>query len=109
MPLLGLVANLSALIEVSSQVAAGCIEALLWKDLAYKCECMPRETAARHGAAFVEQYACEGAVFYVNGRWDRYHEQATFGYSPLTSATFSAVVMVVHPEFAACLVVEDED
>ena len=28
---------------------------------------------------------------------------------PLTNATFSAIVMVVHPKYAVCVVVEDED
>jgi hypothetical protein len=109
MQLLGLEAKPGALLEVSPQVAASCIAALLWKDLAYKYEFMPREAAERFGESFVEQYTCEGATFYTNGKWDQYHQQSTFGYIPLTSATFSAVVIVVHPEFAACLVVEDED
>lgn len=106
---LGLQAKPSGLFAVSAQVAASCVASLLWKDLAYRQEIMSLEKAREYGEAFVEQYKLEGATFYTNGNWDKYHQQSSFGYTPLTDATFSAVVMVVHPKFAACLVVEDED
>ena len=106
---LGLEPNASALTQVSPQVAADSVAALLWKDLAYSHEIMPLEKARNYGQAFVEQYDFESVTFYSNGEWNEYHQKSSFGYTPVTPATFSAVVMVVHPDFSACLVVEDED
>lgn len=106
---LGLEEKPEALSAVSPEVAANSVAALLWKDLAYGHEFMPWPKALAHGQAFVAEHDGDGATFYVNGEWDRYHQGSGCAYTPLSDATFSAVVMVVHPEFAACLLVEDED
>ncbi|WP_234385336.1 hypothetical protein [Paracidovorax avenae] len=100
-----------ALSEVTREVAAACVSALLWCDMAYGVELMPREKADAHAHRFLEQCAAEGATFFTNGRWDLYHDGggAPSTWSPLTSATFSAAVLVVCPAVATCLLVEDED
>lgn len=107
----GLQPDAGALSEVTREVAAACVSALLWRDMAYGVELMPREKANAHAHRFLEQCAAEGATFFTNGRWDLYHDGggALSTWSPLTSATFSAAVLVVCPAVATCLLVEDED
>ncbi|WP_053844382.1 hypothetical protein [Paracidovorax avenae] len=108
----GLQPDAGALSAVTREVAAACISALLWRDMAYGVELMPRERAAAHANRFLEECAAEGATFFTNGRWDLYHDGGggdPSTWSPLTSATFSAAVLVVCPAVATCLLVEDED
>ncbi|AVS70040.1 hypothetical protein C8247_05990 [Paracidovorax avenae] len=107
----GLQPDAGALSEVTREVSAACVSALLWRDMAYGVELMPRERADAHAHRFLEECAVEGATFFTNGRWDLYHDGGggTSAWSPLTSATFSAAVLVVCPAVATCLLVEDED
>ncbi|MGJ7614145.1 MULTISPECIES: hypothetical protein [unclassified Variovorax] len=106
----GLEPQADALSEVTREVAAACISALLWRDMAYSStEFMPKQKAEGYAQGFLEEYAAEGARFFTNGRWDQFHGSSGFPYSPLTGATFSAVVLVACPGVATCLLVEDED
>ena len=66
-------------------------------------------TARQHARAFVDAYSGEDTIFFANGRWDRYRTQSGVAFTPLTPATLGAVVVAVHPAYAACLVVDDED
>jgi hypothetical protein len=66
-------------------------------------------TAEEYAKDFFVPLSGDGARFFTNGDWDRYHQHSSFGYMPLTNATFSATVMDVHPKYAVCVVVEDED
>lgn len=78
--------------------------------MAYGCaEFMPKQKADGYAHEFLKEYAVGDARFFTNGRWDQYHGSSGFQYSPLTAATFSAVVLVVCPGVATCLLVEDED
>ncbi len=107
---LGLEPLTNALSEVTREIAASCISTLLWRDMAYRStEFMSKQKADGYADDFLENYAVANSQFFTNGRWDKYHESSSFPYSPLTAATFSALVLVVCPEVATCLLVEDED
>ena len=101
--------NADALFEVSADRAADCLTALLWKDLAYSCEMMPEARAEAYAKQFIAQFPHDSTRFFTNGEWERYHEVTAFSYTPVTKATFSAVVMVVSPDYAVGVVIEDED
>lgn len=101
--------NAGALLEVTFSRAIDCLTALLWKDLAYGVEMMPKAHAETYAKQFFDQFFRDNARFFTNGAWDRYDQVSAFSYTPLTKATFSAVLMVVHPKYAIAVVVEDED
>lgn len=109
LPRLGLFAEPGALKDIAPEIAVECLVAMLWKDLAYDDEQMPLATARQHARAFVDAYSGEDTIFFANGRWDRYRTQSGVAFTPLTPATLGAVVVAVHPAYAACLVVDDED
>jgi hypothetical protein len=106
---IGIEPNAAALFEVSLGRAVDCLTELLLKDMAYGCEMIPRTTAEECAKDFFVPLSGDGARFFTSGERDRYHQHPSFGYMPLTNATFSAVVMVVLPKYAVCVVVEDED
>jgi hypothetical protein len=106
---MGIEPNADALFEVSLSRTVESLTELLSKDMVYGCEMMPRATAEEYAKDFFVPLSGDGTRFFTNGDWDRYHQHSSFGYMPLTNATFSAVVMVVHPKYAVCVVVEDED
>lgn len=95
--------------EATRSIAEACISALLWRDMAYGTEFMSKQKADDYARAFLDECAGEDARFFINGRWDLYHGSSGFSYSPLTSATFSATLLVVCPGVATCFLVEDED
>jgi len=102
----GLRQDESALVEHEWPVALDILTLLLWKDLAYGRECMPRETALTWARQLLAAHAQPGARFYSNGnvvRGDRWH--------PLTDATFDAGLVIVNPSAAVhcCVWFEDED
>ena len=106
---LGIEPNPEALFEVSFSRAIGCLTILLWKDLAYSLELMPKDRAEAYAKQFVEQFSPENTRFFTNGDWDEYDKLSGISYSPLTPATFSAVLMGLHSTYAIAVVIEDED
>jgi len=106
---IGIAAVPDALREVSSSIAAECIASLLWKDMAYGHEFMSLEKARDYANSYIGQFDFEQVRFYTNGSWHEYHVKSGCAYTPLTEATFSAVILAVHPQFAAGLIIEDED
>jgi hypothetical protein len=96
--------------EVSAEHAAAILEALLWRDLAYHAENMPRDQAKKLAADFVNEHNDTGAQFLSNADWRVFHEQPNgFSWTGLTKATFDGGLIVVHRPFASCVWVEDED
>ena len=77
--------------------------------MAYGIEMMPKACAEAYAKEFIDQFPLGSARFFTNGERDQYDRVSAFTYTPMTKATFSAVVMVVHPKYAVCVVVEDED
>ena len=95
----GLLAPPDPLLRVDRAAAGAVLERLLWKDLAYAAEIMPRETAQRLAQGFLAAVP-DGARFYTNGPWQQ-HDAVVF--SPLTEATFDAGILALWDHTAACV------
>jgi hypothetical protein len=95
--------------EIDTSTAEKIIEAILWKDLAYGAEIMPKEQASKYALWFVEQYSSQECKLYTNGDWVNYHQKSSNGWHPLTDATFDGGIIIVHPQYAICIWVQDED
>lgn len=101
----GLEPQPEALSEVTREIAAACIATILWRDMAYgSSEFMPKQRADGYADEFLEHdrggaLFCEGEVGSV---------ERTVGLRILATH-FSEVVLVVCPEVATCLLIEDED
>jgi hypothetical protein len=106
---LGLVQEPESLLKITSAQAIATVETILWKDLAYNSELMPRATAREHAEYFVNEFTDDNTSTYSNGDWPEYHQRSSSGWNPMTSATFDAGVIVIHKDYVACLWVEDED
>ncbi|MCB0714165.1 MAG: hypothetical protein KDD67_17710 [Ignavibacteriae bacterium] len=105
----GLIAEPDRLHVINRAQALTAIESILWKDLAYGYEIMPRETARAYAEAFLTNYGSKEYTFYSNGDWTLDDQSSVRGWNPMTEATFDAGVVVVGSRSAACLWVEDED
>ena len=76
---MGIEPNADALFEVSLTRAVECLTELLRKDIAYGCEMMPSATAEEYAKDFFIPLSGDGARFFTNGGWDRYHQHSSFG------------------------------
>jgi hypothetical protein len=95
--------------EIDGNYAEKVIETILWKDLAYGVEIMPKDKAQRYAKEFLKEFYNYECQLYTNGDWKNYHEKSSTVCSPLTSATFDAGVLVVHPKYLVSIWVRDED
>jgi hypothetical protein len=95
--------------EIDDRAAIKIIEAILWKDLAYHAEIMPKEQAGEYARWFIENFSGPESRFFTNGDWNDYHQTVSNSWYAFTDATFDAGVIVVSPQYAICLWVEDED
>lgn len=100
--------------EIDQESARRLVEAVLWRDMAYNSELMPRAQAQQLASQFLANFD-SSARYFSNGTW---HEEGnTFtggsgsgiGWDPVTSATFDTGVLVIGPDRSGCLWVEDED
>lgn len=101
----GLRADASLLVEHDETTARAIIGTLLWKDMAYGTECMPKAQAEQLARDILAAHADEQSRYYSNGDWTK-----SESWNPLTEATFDAGVIVSrgNGEYF-CLWVEDED
>ena len=109
LPQLGLAAEPTCLRQVERGDAIATIETILWKDLAYSQELMPRATARLYAEDFIREFAEDGCVIYSNADWKGHHESFSSSWDPMTPATFDAGIVIVNFASAVCLWVEDED
>jgi hypothetical protein len=105
----GLSPNEENLIEVTIEIACEIVEAILWRDLAYSCEIMPREEAKRYSEYLLCFMAPPESTFYTNAEWHKYHRASSFGFSAFTSSTFDGGILCVGKNSAMSIWVEDED
>lgn len=63
-----------ALQAIPPEMAIAIVEALLWKDLAYHAEIMPRTRAYEFAHQFVYNQQLFGGKFFTNADWSRYHD-----------------------------------
>ena len=101
----GLSPDAAALVEHDRAAALAILAELLWKDMAYESECMPRARAEAWAEQVFAEHAAEGSRFYSNGNWARRES-----WNPLTTSTFDAGVIIAGPDGAYfCLWFQDED
>ncbi len=101
----GLSPDASALIEHDRATALAILVELLWKDMAYECECMPRGRAEAWAEQVFAEHAAAASRFYSNGNWARRES-----WNPLTPSTFDAGVIITGPDGTYfCLWFQDED
>lgn len=105
----GLKSDPDCLEEVDQAKAIHVVTALLWKDLAYGTELMPKDRAISYAQEFVRGHAEANSRFYTNGRWHFYHERSGADWAPFTSATFDGGILIVSDRDAACFWAEQED
>ena len=106
----GLFPQTDALTEISPSQAQAVLEALLWKDLAYRAEVMSLQRARELAHEFVASHAEENTKYFVNADWSLYlREPNGFSFTGLTDSTFDGGVVALSGGFASCVWVEDED
>jgi hypothetical protein len=101
----GLRADASLLVEFDAETARAILGTLLWKDMAYGTECMPRAQAEQLAREVLAAHSEANSRYYSNGDWSR-----SEGWNPLTEATFDAGLIVSrgNGEYF-CIWFEDED
>lgn len=101
----GLWPEASALVEHDRDAALAILVELLWKDMAYGVECMPRSRAQAWAEEIFTTHAATGCRFYSNT-----HRPERESWHPLTPSTFDAGVIIAGPDGTYfCLWVQDED
>lgn len=106
---LGIHPNPDALTEIDGYYAIDVLENILWKDLAYGTEIMPRHEANIYAKALISQLSCEDITYYTNGDWKNYHTNQSAESNNITDATFDAGVLAVSHDYVVFIWVEDED
>ena len=101
----GLRADASLLVEYDEETARAILGTLLWKDMAYSCECMPKAQAEQLAREVLAEHADANSRYYSNGDWSK-----SESWNPLTEATFDAGLIVSrgNTEYF-CIWFEDED
>lgn len=95
---------------IDSERARLVLRSLLWKDLAYHAECMAESTAIEFADRIVTEFVTPAGKIFTNSTdWEGYHTASVASFNPMTDATFNGGVIVVEPEYAVCVWVEDED
>jgi hypothetical protein len=93
--------------EIGRIQAKKVIELILQYDLAYNAEIMNKLQAEDLAGRFLACFEDEEAQYYTNGVW--YEEPSGRSWTPATTATFDAGIVVVGRSLSGCLWVEDED
>jgi hypothetical protein len=101
----GLTPDASLLVEHDRETAFAILCDLLWKDMAYETECMPRHQAEEIARRLLQQHSAPESKFFSNGDWSKRE-----GWSPLTPSTFDSGLIVARGDGTYfCLWFEDED
>jgi len=98
------------LVILDRSEAVTVLELLIWKELAYDTEMMPRSVARGYAEEYVNTYYEDGCVIYSNARLNRSGEASDLVfYFSMTSSVFDGGLIIVHKDYAACLWIEDND
>ena len=101
----GLTADASLLVEHDRASAFSLLRDLLWKDMAYGSECMPRAQAEEMADALLRQHGTPQSRYFSNGNWSRRE-----GWNALTESTFDAgLIMAGGDSQYFCIWFQDED
>ncbi len=102
----GLSPDASLLAEHNQDAALDILIALLWKDMAYEGECMPRHEAESLAHQVFSEHVRPGCRYFSNGN-------VTKGgsWNPLTESTFDAGLIITDPasHIHLCIWFQDED
>ncbi len=102
---LGFAPDASMLVEQDRVTALSILTALLWKDMAYEGECMPREQAEAFSNAIIDENCDIHSRYFSNGNWALQES-----WNPLTNATFDAGIIISSGgRLYFCIWFEDED
>lgn len=101
----GLLPDASYLVEHDRNAALAILVSLLWKDMAYSTERMPRGEAEELALRILRANEVEGSRYYSNGNWPK--ESA---WSAVTESTFdSGLIITGKSNTYFCIWFQDED
>lgn len=102
----GLLPDETLLVEHDRESARQILVALLWKDMAYDGECMPKETAESLARKIIAENERPGCRFFSNGNLAKGES-----WNPLTESTFDAGLLITDPMSGNhfCIWIQDED
>jgi hypothetical protein len=101
----GLTPDASLLVEHDRETAFAILRELLWKDMAYEGECMPRSQAEEVANQLLLQYSIPESKYFSNGDWSKRES-----WNPLTESTFDAGLIVTGSAGTYfCIWFQDED
>lgn len=101
----GLTPDESLLVEHDHETALTILEELLWKDMAYEDECMPKALAEKFARQVIEEHAHAESRYFSNGNWAQRES-----WNPLTESTFDAGLLITRKDGRYfCIWFQDED
>src|SRR5512139_1713761 len=102
----GLTPDESLLVEHDRDSALQILITLLWKDMAYEGECMPRKEAESLARQILTEHESSGCRYFSNGNVAKGES-----WNPLTESTFDAGLVVTDAvaQCHFCIWFQDED
>jgi hypothetical protein len=101
----GLTPDASLLVEHDRETALAILTELLWKDMAYEEECMPRAQAGEYALEWLIEHEDAESKYYSNGNFAKRES-----WNPFTESTFDAGLIVTGTAGQySCLWFQDED
>jgi hypothetical protein len=102
----GLTEDESLLVEHDRDSALQILVTLLWKDMAYQGECMPRQEAESLAHQILAEHESSGCRYFSNGNVVKGES-----WNPLTESTFDAGLLVINTadKHHFCIWFQDED
>lgn len=102
---LGLTPDASLLVQHDRASAFAILQDLLWKDMAYQDECMPKHQAETIANELLQQYSVPQSNYFSNGDWAKRES-----WNPLTESTFDAGLIITGNNGTYfCIWFQDED
>jgi hypothetical protein len=102
----GLMPDESLLIEHDRDSALQILITLLWKDMAYQGDCMPRQEAESLAQQILVEHETTGCRYFSNGNIAN-----NKSWNPLTESTFDSGLVITDPakQNHFCIWFQDED
>lgn len=95
----------SLLVEHNKESAFAILRDLLWKDMAYQDECMPKPQAEEIAHSLLQEFSVGQSKYFSNGDWSKRES-----WNPLTESTFDAGLIITGTEGKYfCIWIQDED
>lgn len=96
---------------IDKELAHDVVARILWKDLAYNVELMPKDKAYEFSDKILTQYYTDECTIFSNSQWEEKDNENVrlIGFNSMTNATFDSGIIIKHPNYCFCIWVEDED